>query len=165
MQFTKEIPWKVAKTPGRIFRRILSRLWMSRFLAPIGTWRKCWPLLFPFFSPLSTPSPPQSILFLDPQAALFGRGNATFRVWFPQKKKIWSEYRSIQIHYRQRFFWEELISDYRYRIALREELISITETDLWEFLQKFSHNKHRFSLEFQLISNCITDTDFGLKTS
>ena len=28
------------------------------------------------------------------------------------------------------FFWEELISDYRYRIALPEELISITETDL-----------------------------------
>ena len=39
----------------------------------------------------------------------------------------------IIIDYRQRFFWEELISDYRYRIALPEELISITETDLWEF--------------------------------
>ena len=34
------------------------------------------------------------------------------------------------------FCWEESISDYGYRIALPEELISITETDLWEFQQK-----------------------------
>ena len=61
-------------------------------------------------------------------------------------------YRSIQIDYRQRFFfWEELISDYRYRIALPEELISITETDHWEFQQKISRYRYRFSLEFQLI--------------
>ena len=73
-------------------------------------------------------------------------------------------YRSIQIDYRQSsskgltvvsklitervLFWEELISDYRYRIALPEELISITETDLWEFQQKISHYRYRFSLEF-----------------
>ena len=31
------------------------------------------------------------------------------------------------------FFWGELISNYSYRIVLPEELISITETDLWEF--------------------------------
>ena len=61
------------------------------------------------------------------------------------------------------FFWEELISDYRYRIALPEELISITETDLWEFQQKISRYRYRFSLEFQLIS--IADTDFRLKTN
>ena len=61
------------------------------------------------------------------------------------------------------FFWEELISDYRYRIALPEELISITETDLWEFQQKISHYTYRFSLKFQLIA--ITDKDFGLKTN
>ena len=30
----------------------------------------------------------------------------------------------------------ELISNYRYRIALPEELIPITETDLWEFSRK-----------------------------
>ena len=54
-------------------------------------------------------------------------------------------------------------SNYRYRIALPEELISITERDLWEFQQKISHCRYRFSLEFQLIS--ITDTDFGLKTN
>ena len=61
------------------------------------------------------------------------------------------------------FFWEEFISDYRYRIALPEELISITETDLGKFQQKMSHYRYRFSLEFQLIS--ITDTDFGLGTN
>ena len=59
--------------------------------------------------------------------------------------------------------WEELISNYRYRILVPEELISITETDLWEFQQKISHNRYRFSLDFQLIS--IIDTDFGLKTT
>ena len=69
-------------------------------------------------------------------------------------------YRSIQIDYRQRFFfWEELNSDYRNT----EELISITETDLWEFQQKISYYRYRFSLKFQLIS--ITDGDFGLKTN
>ena len=54
------------------------------------------------------------------------------------------------------FVWGEFISDYRYRLALPEELLSITETDLWEF-QKISHYRYRFSLEFQVIS--ITDTD------
>ena len=67
--------------------------------------------------------------------------------------------RYIQIDYRQRvFFWA-----YRYRIALQEKFISITETDLWEFQQEISHYRYRFSLEFQLIS--ITDTDFGLETN
>ena len=61
------------------------------------------------------------------------------------------------------FFWEELISNYRYRIVLPEELISVTETDLWEFQQKIAHCRYRVSLEFQLIS--VTDTDFGLKTN
>ena len=61
------------------------------------------------------------------------------------------------------FFWGESISNYRCRIALQEELISIAETDLWEFQQKISHYRYRFFLEFQLIS--ITDTDFGLKTN
>ena len=67
-----------------------------------------------------------------------------------------------QIDYRQTLTWEEIISDYRYRIALPEELTSITETDLWEFQQKISHCRYRFSLEFQLIS--ITDAEFRLKT-
>ena len=61
------------------------------------------------------------------------------------------------------FFWEEFVSDYRYRIALPEELISITETDLWEFPQKISRYRYSFSLKFQLLS--VTDTDFGLKTN
>ena len=60
-----------------------------------------------------------------------------------------------------RHFWGDLISNCRYRIALTEKLSSITETDLWEFQQKFSHFRYRFSLEFQLVS--ITDTDFGLE--
>ena len=36
-------------------------------------------------------------------------------------------------------FWGQIISNYRCRIALPEELISITETDLWEFNQKISY--------------------------
>ena len=44
-----------------------------------------------------------------------------------------------------------------------EELISITETDLWEYQQKICHYTLSFSLEFQLIA--ITDTDFRLKTN
>ena len=44
------------------------------------------------------------------------------------------------------FLWGELISKY----TLQEELISITETDLWEFQQKISHCRCRFSLGFQL---------------
>ena len=49
------------------------------------------------------------------------------------------------------FPWEELISNYRYRIALSEELIFITETDLWDFQQKIFHYRYIFSLEFQLV--------------
>ena len=56
-----------------------------------------------------------------------------------------------------------VISNYRYRIVLPEELMSITETDLWEFQQKISHYRYRFSVEFQLLS--IADTDFGLETN
>ena len=74
-----------------------------------------------------------------------------------------SIYRSIQIDFRQRLFLGALICNYRYRIALREESVSITETDLREFQQKISHCGHRFPLEFLLSS--ITDTDFGLKTN
>ena len=59
------------------------------------------------------------------------------------------------------FRWGEFISEYRYRIAPPEELISITESDLWECLQKISHYRYRSSLECQLIS--ITGPDFGLK--
>ena len=61
------------------------------------------------------------------------------------------------------FLWGELLSNYRYRIPLPEELIAITETDLWEFQKKIFHYRYRFSLDFQLIS--ITDTDFGLETN
>ena len=42
----------------------------------------------------------------------------------------------------------ELISNYRYRILVPEELIFITETELWEFKQKISHYRYRLSLEF-----------------
>ena len=44
--------------------------------------------------------------------------------------------------------WGKLISSYRCRIVLPEELIAITATDLWESLQKTSHYRYRFSLEF-----------------
>ena len=75
----------------------------------------------------------------------------------------WKEYRSIQIYYRQRFFLGGM--NFRLQIQNRtaRRINSIAETDLWEFQQKISHYRHRFSLEFQLIS--ITDTDFGLKTN
>ena len=65
------------------------------------------------------------------------------------------------------FLWGELISNYRYRIALPGEFLSwnlpITETDLWEFQQKIAHCTYRFSLEFQLIS--VTDTDCTLTSA
>ena len=67
-------------------------------------------------------------------------------------------YRSVQNDYRQTF---SLRAIYRYRSARPEELISITETDLWECQQNISHYRYRFSLELQLLS--ITDTDFGLE--
>ena len=70
-------------------------------------------------------------------------------------------YRSIQIDYRQTLSLGEFISNYRYRIVLPEELIAVTETDLWECLQNISHYRYRFSPKFQLIS--ITDTDFRPK--
>ena len=70
-------------------------------------------------------------------------------------------YRSIQIDYRQTLFLGKL--HYTYRIVLPEGLISITETDLWEYPQKIFHCRYRFSLDFPLIS--ITDTDFVLKTN
>ena len=54
-----------------------------------------------------------------------------------------------------------MISNYRYRILLREELISITETDVWECQQKISHYRYRFSLEIPI--NFIADTEFGLE--
>ena len=41
---------------------------------------------------------------------------------------------------------ERLIPNYRYRIVPPEDLISITETDLWECQHKISHYKYRFSL-------------------
>ena len=44
------------------------------------------------------------------------------------------------------FVWGALISNYRYRIELPEELISITETNLWEIQQKTSHYRYRFFL-------------------
>ena len=48
-----------------------------------------------------------------------------------------TEYRSIQIDYRQTFFSVSAInSNCRYRIVLPEELVSITETDLWKYQQK-----------------------------
>ena len=46
-------------------------------------------------------------------------------------------------------------------IALPEEPISISETDLRKCLQKVSHYRCRFFLVFYLVS--IADTDFGLK--
>ena len=51
----------------------------------------------------------------------------------------------------------------RYRIVLPEELISVTETDLWKCQQKISDYRYRFSFESQLSS--ITDTDFRLETN
>ena len=58
-----------------------------------------------------------------------------------------SKYLSIQINYRQTFFLGENNSNYRYRIVLPEELISITQTNLWKSPQKVSHWRYRFFLD------------------
>ena len=67
-------------------------------------------------------------------------------------------YCSIQNDYRQTLIVRAINSNYRYRIVLLEDLVSITETDLWEYQQKISHWRFRFSLEVLLIS--ITAADF-----
>ena len=61
------------------------------------------------------------------------------------------------------FLCGQSISNCRCRIPLAEKLISITQTDLWEFQQEISRYRYRFSLEFQFVS--VTDTDFGLETN
>ena len=61
------------------------------------------------------------------------------------------------------FLWGEFLSNYRCRIVLPEQLISITETDMWKRRQKVSNYRYRFSLEFYLIST--TDKDFELDTN
>ena len=47
------------------------------------------------------------------------------------------------------FFWGDINFNSRYRIVLPEELTSISETDLWKSLQKVSHCRYRFSVEFK----------------
>ena len=61
------------------------------------------------------------------------------------------------------FSRRRFLFDFRLQIQNRaaRRIHAITETGLWEFQQKISHYRYRFSLEFQLIS--ITDTDLGLK--
>ena len=54
------------------------------------------------------------------------------------------------------FYLRTINSNYRYRIALPEELTSITETDLWNFSRKSLITDTDFGLEFRFIS--ITDT-------
>ena len=68
---------------------------------------------------------------------------------FPLRGKV---YCSIQSNYRQTLFVGEINF---------QSQISMKETDLWEWKQKISHYRYRFSIEIQLLS--ITDTDFGLK--
>ena len=70
---------------------------------------------------------------------------------FPGNLRRPKMYRSIQIDYRQTFVLGEMNFKYRCRIVMPEELLSITETDLWECQQKISHCRYRFSLESQLI--------------
>ena len=62
-----------------------------------------------------------------------------------------------------RLFLRAIDSNYRDRSVRPEEVISITETDLWNDGRNISHYRYRLTLEFRLI--CITDTDFGLETN
>ena len=64
------------------------------------------------------------------------------------------DYRSSQIDYRERFFLGGI--NFRLQIQNRaaRRIISITETDLWEFQQKISCYRYRLSLKFQLIFHC-----------
>ena len=61
------------------------------------------------------------------------------------------------------FFLRAINSNYRYTTVLPEQVISITETDLWKISAEISHCRYRFCFEFELIS--ITDTDLGLETN
>ena len=60
--------------------------------------------------------------------------------WFSPPK----QYRSIQHDFRQRHFLRAIASNHRYRIVLPEELISITETDLWE------HCRESLAIQIQI---------------
>ena len=87
----------------------------------------------------------------------------TYRYWLTYSFEIKNTVVSKFITDRH-FSWGAWISNSRYRIVLPEELISITETDLWEFQQK------NLSLQIQILSwipsnFAITDKDFGLKTN
>ena len=72
-------------------------------------------------------------------------------------------YRSIQNDERQTFILRAINSNDRYRIVQPDNLMSITETDLWECWQKISYYRCRLSLQFQLIF--FTDTVFGLEAN
>ena len=78
------------------------------------------------------------------------RGSKNFDFVFPSKSVDTVVAKLSTDRY---FFWKKLTSTYRYRIVMPEELVSITETDLWECQQKISHYGYRFSLEFQLINS------------
>ena len=76
-------------------------------------------------------------------------------------------YRSIQNTYRQyiyidryTYIWQQgFLFSCSYRIVLPEELISITETDLWECWQK------PLIADTDSPFNSIADPDFGLETN
>ena len=51
-------------------------------------------------------------------------------------------------------------SNYRCSIVLPEDLISITDTDVWKYSQKILHSRYRLSLEFKS-----TSTDFRRETN
>ena len=67
----------------------------------------------------------------------------------PPPPRLRPYYRCIQNYHRQTFFLGTINCNYRYRVVLPEELISITETDLWERWQKISHYRYRFSVVFK----------------
>ena len=69
------------------------------------------------------------------------------------------------IQNRQTFIPWAVCFNYRYRIALPEELVAITERErsVMERWQRSSHYRYRFSLEIQFVA--ITGTDFGLETN
>ena len=91
--------------------------------------------------------PPTEALFLwgnrDVEIEIFER-DLKFRSRLKISSEIelfWSwgplgTYHSIQNAYRQTFVLRVINSNCRYRIVLQEQLISITETDLWKFQQK-----------------------------
>ena len=73
----------------------------------------------------------------------------------PARDLLWQEmlagmYRSIQINYRQTLFLGEINCQLQIQNRAARRINFITETDLWEYQQKTSHYRYRFSPEIPI---------------